>query len=128
MITDLLVQTKIATIRTALVICKRLNMTTIKSSTIRLLNKSYELKCPDNEIENLQRAALKLNAQLLEKRSKFKNLDEFQILMLAALHISHELIVCQGQQEQQRQQLTQFISTLENKISQVSENFCPQEP
>ena len=127
MITDLLVQTKIATIpqdpgR------RRNQMTKNKPCTIRLLNKSYELKCPENETENLQRAALKLNAHLLEKKNKFKQLDDYQILMLAALHISHELITCQEQQEQRRQQLTQFISTLENKISQVAENFSPQEP
>ena len=103
-------------------------MATKKSCTIRLLNKSYELKCPENETDSLQRAALKLNAHLLEKKNKFKHLDDYQILMLAALHISHELITCQAQQEQRRQQLTQFISTLENKISQVAENFSPQEP
>lgn len=103
-------------------------MTKKKSCSIRLLNRSYELQGPEDEMENLQQAALKLNAQLLEEKRKFKQLDEYQILMLAALHISRKLNMCQAQQEQQRHQLAQFISTLENKISQVSENFSPQDP
>lgn len=95
-------------------------MTKIQSCTIQLLNRSYNIKCPDAEQENLQLAAQKLNEQLLKKKSEFKKLDDFQALLLAALHVSHELIICQTQQQEQRQQLTQFISTLEDKISQVT--------
>ena len=95
-------------------------MTNVTSCSIRLLNKSYEIKCPEHEIENLQQAALKLNAQILEKKQKFKQLEDFDALLLAALHISHELISCQKQQEQRRLQLSQFISSLENKISQAA--------
>ncbi|HAU0514905.1 TPA: cell division protein ZapA, partial [Legionella pneumophila] len=38
---------------------------------------------------------------------------------LAALDIGHELIVCKNEQEQQRLQVTQFISSLENKINKA---------
>lgn len=98
---------------------KALNMTTSKSCSIKLLNKTYEIKCPEHEAVNLQRAAEKLNEQLNINKKKFKQLDDFQNLVLAALHVSHELISCQKQQEQQRHQVTQFINSLENKINQV---------
>ncbi|MDP1604925.1 MAG: cell division protein ZapA [Legionella sp.] len=94
-------------------------MTTSKPCSIRLLNKTYEIKCPEQETANLQLAAGKLNEQLTLNKKKFNQLDDFQNLLLAALHVSHELILCQKQQEQQRHQVTQFISTLENKINQV---------
>ncbi|WP_028388764.1 cell division protein ZapA [Legionella fairfieldensis] len=103
-------------------------MTTSKSCSIKLLNKTYEIKCPDNETGNLQQAAEKLNEQLLQSKKKFKQLDEFQTLLLAALNISHELITCQKQQEQQRQQVTKFISSLENKIHQVVHGNIDQDP
>ncbi|MCP0914795.1 MULTISPECIES: cell division protein ZapA [Legionella] len=96
-------------------------MTKTKSSTIRLLSKSYEIKCPENEAEGLQRAAIKLNACMQEKKNQFRQLDDYQILLLAALQVSHELITCQTQQEQRRHQLTEFISSLESKINQVSQ-------
>lgn len=95
-------------------------MTTAKICTIRLLNSAYEIKCPESEHHNLQLAAEKLNAHIVEKKSEFKKLDDFKALLLAALHVSHELITCQTQQKEQRMQLTEFISSLENKISQVA--------
>jgi cell division protein ZapA len=94
-------------------------MTTSSSCPIKLLNKTYTIKCPDHETANLQLAADKLNEQLQLNKKKFKQLDDFQNLLLAALHVSHELVSCQKQQENQRHQVTQFISSLENKINQV---------
>ncbi|WP_419419752.1 cell division protein ZapA [Legionella sp. D16C41] len=94
-------------------------MTTSKTCKIKLLNKSYDIKCPEHEVANLEQAAAKLNEHLLQNKKKFKQLDDFQNLVLASLHVSHELISCQKQQEQQRHQVTQFINSLENKINQV---------
>ncbi|MFC3908277.1 cell division protein ZapA [Legionella dresdenensis] len=103
-------------------------MTATKSCSVKLLNKSYEIKCPENEAANLQKAAERLNEQLLSNKRKFKQLDDFQNLVLASLHISHELITCQKQQEKQRNQVTQFINSLENKINQVVQGGSHFEP
>ncbi|MBA2653250.1 MAG: cell division protein ZapA [Tatlockia sp.] len=103
-------------------------MTTQKPCSIKLLNKTYEIKCPDGEMANLQQAAEKLNEHLLQNKKKFKQLDEFHALLLAALNVSHELITCQQQQEQQRQQVTKFINSLENKIHQVVHGNIGQDP
>ncbi|MBA2655383.1 MAG: cell division protein ZapA [Tatlockia sp.] len=103
-------------------------MTTSKTCSIKLLNKTYEIKCPDGEMINLQQAAEKLNEQLLQNKKKFKQLDEFQALVLAAINVSHELISCQKQQEQQRQQVTKFINSLENKIHQAVHGNIGQDP
>ncbi len=95
-------------------------MTKTICCTIRLLNKSYDIKCPEKEQQNLQLAAQKLNAQLLKAKTEFKKIDDAQAFVLAALNISHELITTQSQQKEQREQLTQFISNLESKINQVA--------
>lgn len=91
-------------------------MTSIKTCKIKLLNKTYEIKCPEGEEPNLILAAKKLSDQMAEKKEKFKLLDNYQILLLAALDIGHELIICKNEQEHQRHQVTQFISSLESKI------------
>lgn len=93
--------------------------TSSKTCSVKLLNKSYDIKCPEHEIDNLQRAAEKLNEELLKNKKKFKQLDDFQQLVLAALHLSHELISCYQQQEHQRSQVTQFMNSLETKIHEV---------
>jgi cell division protein ZapA len=94
-------------------------MSQMKSSTIKLLNKSYEIKCPEGEEANLLLAAQKLNNQITLNKKKAKQLDDFHSLLLAALDISHELVLCKSQQAQQHHQVSQFISSLENKINKM---------
>ena len=91
-------------------------MTTTQLCTIQLQNKSYKIKCPEAEVENLTLAADKLTRQLLKTKSHSKKMDEYQHLLMAALHISHELVLCEQQQAQQRDQLARFIDTLENAV------------
>lgn len=94
-------------------------MTNIKSCKVKLLNKSYEIKCPEHEEDNLLVVAHKLDQQMHLNKNKFKQLDNFQTLLLAALDIGHELLLCKKELEQQRHQVTEFISTLEQKINKA---------
>jgi cell division protein ZapA len=94
-------------------------MTQTKSCSIKLLNKSYEIKCPESEEANLVLAAQKLNNQIMLNKKKTKQLDDFHTLLLAALDISHELVVCKSEQAQQHHQVTQFITSLEHKINKM---------
>ncbi len=91
-------------------------MTTTKLCTIKILSKSYQIKCPEGEMNNLKLAARKLNDELLKKKSASKRQDDYQALLMAALHVSHELVICENQQSQQRQQLARFINTLETTV------------
>jgi cell division protein ZapA len=93
-----------------------MEMTKTTLCTVQLLNKSYTIKCPEEEVSNLELAAKKLSQQMAEKKNTFKGLDDFQGLLLAALHISHELIVCEQQQSQQRLQLAEFIHAFEGNL------------
>lgn len=86
--------------------------------SIKLLGNSYEIKCPDGEEESLQMAAEKLNEELTIQKKKHKHHDPFQTLMLASLHISHELVNCQRLLDHQRVRISQFIDSLENKSQQ----------
>lgn len=96
-------------------------MTHIKTCKVKILNKSYEIRCPESEEANLLQAAKKLDDHISHNKNKFKLLDNFQTLLLAALDISHELVICKNEQEHQRYQVTQFISSLESKINKVVE-------
>lgn len=83
--------------------------------TIQLMNKAYKIKCPVEEMENLELAAKKLNATISQKKSQFKTLDPMQILLLSALHISHEFINQEQKLIQRKEQLAEFINALENE-------------
>jgi cell division protein ZapA len=94
-------------------------MTQMKTCSIKLLDKIYEIKCPEGEEANLLLAAQKLNSQIILNRKKAKHMDNFHTLLLSALDVSHELVLCKTQQAQQHHQVTQFISSLENKINKM---------
>lgn len=94
-------------------------MNNIKTCAVKILNKSYQIKCPASEEPNLLLAADKLNEKILNTKNKHQHLDNFQTLLLAALDVGHELIVCKNEQEQQRHQVNQFITTLESKINKT---------
>ena len=94
-------------------------MTQTKWCTVKILNKSYEIKCPEHEEANLLLATQKLNRHLRLNKKKAKQLDSYQILLLAALDISHELILYKNQQAQQNKQVNQSIASLENKIDKL---------
>lgn len=94
-------------------------MTQMKLCTIKLLNKTFEIKCPEGEEHNLLLAVQKLNNQVHINKKKAKQLDNFQTLLLAALDISHELVLCKNKQSHQQHQVTQFINSLENKINKI---------
>jgi cell division protein ZapA len=84
------------------------------------MNKAYKIKCPVEEMENLEMAAKKLNSTISQKKSQFKTLDPMQLLLLAALHISHELINQEQKQVQQHEKLAEFIQSLENRLQEVT--------
>ncbi len=92
---------------------------TIKSCTIKLLNKTFEIKCQASEEEHLLLAAKKLDEQMAQQKTRFKHLDQFQTLLMASLNISHELIKSQNEQEKQKLQVNRFINSLEDKINKV---------
>jgi cell division protein ZapA len=98
-------------------------MKTETHCTIQLLNKSYNIKCLDENVNDLQAAAEKLQDQLLKEAAKFKQLTQDQLLLLAALHLSHELVTEQQEREQQRQQLASLIT----KLSAVAPLLTPAE-
>lgn len=85
---------------------------TTETCKIQLLHNTYEIKCPRDETNNLTQAARTLNDHLLAHKKKFKNLNEYQVLLLSALQVSHELVQCLQQLEQQHTHVSELIDAL----------------
>lgn len=83
-------------------------MNSSKFCTITLQNKTYDIKCPEGKEENLKLAAQRLNSHLKNNKKKFKQLDDFKQLLLAAIHVSYDLIC-------HEQQVAQSITALTKK-------------
>jgi len=118
MITDLRSDAKIANMYLRFFLVSLMN--TVDFCTIQLMNKAYKIKCPAEEKENLELAAKKLNTIISQKKAQFKQLEPMQVLILAALQISHESISQEQTHAEKRRQLSEFIQSLENRLQEVS--------
>jgi cell division protein ZapA (FtsZ GTPase activity inhibitor) len=54
---------------------------------------------------------------MLENKKRFRQLSDFQALLLSSLHITHEAITNQTKQVERQSQLEEFIGSLEQKIN-----------
>jgi cell division protein ZapA len=82
--------------------------------TVTLLGKSHQFSCTPGQQQALIDAVDLLNGRVDEMRQRNTVRSDHNALLLAALHLCHELLALQNdthQAEQTLQQLTQRIST-----------------
>ncbi len=98
----------------------------VVSCPIKVFNKTYEMKCPETEVENLEAAVKRVNALLTQHKQQFSHLTAFQLMLLSAVTMAHELGACQKQQLLEREQVAQVVGLLEkNKLLLQSVNEAP---
>ena len=73
-----------------------------KTLTISIMNKEFQVACPEGEEEALQRAARYLSEQMQEIRQSGKVVGMDRIAIMTALNMSHELL--RGQSKVQTSQ------------------------
>lgn len=62
------------------------------SATVRILDQSYSVSCPQKQIPQLEKAAAFLDARAKEVRDNGKLDDTHQIIVMVALNICNELL------------------------------------
>jgi cell division protein ZapA len=90
-------------------------------TTVEVLGKSYQLKCPENEVESLRNAAEFLEQQMQEVRSRAHVLSVDRIAVFAALKMAHQLLTLQAEKNQYEKSMTDRLQDLQDKI----EHFFP---
>lgn len=60
--------------------------------TVRILDKEYQVACPDEEREMLMESAELLNRKMQEIRTAGKVVGLDRIAVMAALNLSHEIL------------------------------------
>ena len=83
--------------------------------TVELLGKEHEFSCPPGQEHALVAAAQNLNdlVEQMKQRSSVRN--DQKALLMAALHLSHELLEVKSQQAEQEQQHDSLIDKLSQK-------------
>ncbi|QLH42571.1 MAG: cell division protein ZapA [Coxiellaceae bacterium] len=67
------------------------------SITVKILGKEYKIKCPPEKVAELQESAHYLDKMMQEIRDSGAVLSVDRIAVLAALNISHEMLILKKQ-------------------------------
>ncbi len=83
--------------------------------TIEVLNKPFQVKCPESEMALLQKAADYLDEKMRYFRAQ--GITEFEkIAIIAALNVTHELLTYDARKENSLQTIHERLLDLKNKI------------
>ena len=93
-----------------------------KTLTISIMNKEFQVACPEGEEEALQRAARYLSEQMQEIRQSGKVVGMDRIAIMMALNMSHELLSGQSKvqtsQDYAKLRIRALNDRLENAVAE----------
>lgn len=86
-------------------------------AAVKILGKTYQIKCPATEINSLKRAASYLDTQMRQLGSVNESLDK--VAITAALNVVHQLLTIEQHKETQMQNIHQRLHNLHAKIERA---------
>ncbi len=86
------------------------------TTTVHLFNKHYAIKCPAEEVADLQQSLQYLEKKMLEVSNRLNQNNIEFLAVNAALNICHELILAKRQHEQYIKTMNKRIQNLQQKI------------
>lgn len=90
--------------------------------TVRILDKEFQVACPDGEREGLLASARYLDARMREIRDSGKVVGTDRIAVMAALNITHELLQSTDQRVRLESTMTSRIRSIQDRIDQALEH------
>jgi cell division protein ZapA len=92
---------------------------TQKNSTVsvKILEKEYQVACPEDQVEALSASARYLDRQMSEIRDTGKVFGLDRIAVMAALNIANELLANKGQVAQVSELVDDKVTSLTERVS-----------
>ena len=87
--------------------------------SVKILEKEYQVACPEDQVEALTASARLLDRQMSEIRDTGKVFGLDRIAVMAALNIANELIANKGQVAQVSELMDDKVASLTERISAV---------
>lgn len=85
--------------------------------SVRILEKEYQVACPDDQVDALSASARFLDRQMSEIRDTGKVFGLDRIAVMAALNIANEFLANKGQVEEVSEFVDARVSSLTERIS-----------
>ena len=94
-------------------------------TTIELLGKAYQIKCEENEIPALKKAAEYLNNTMQVLPHTGKPLVPEKLGIMAALNLASQIVELEQQMNEQTQRLHQRLHNLQTKLENALNHADP---
>jgi cell division protein ZapA len=93
-----------------------MNNAEYRELTLEIAGRDYKLKTSVQQQQGLQEAALLFNEKISELKSRGRHLNNEQAAILAALHLSYDLVTERERLAQDRQQVEARLMQLQQVI------------
>jgi cell division protein ZapA len=87
--------------------------------SIQILDKEYLIACPPEEREDLQAAAVYLNARLREIREGGKVIGSDRLVMMAALNMANELSKSRGREQRVNADMGARVKNMRERVERT---------
>ncbi len=94
--------------------------------TVRILDKEFRVACPENEQNSLMASADLLNTRMREVRDSGKVFGVDRVAIMAALNLTHELLLQRHTATSTDDSATQRIEEMQNRIEGALQNAQQQ--
>ena len=94
----------------------------VKTLSINIMDKEYQISCPADEEEALLRSARYLSEQMMEIRSTGKVVGVDRVAVMAALNIANELLRGSKNASSNQDIANRRLKMLNEKISSILPN------
>jgi len=90
--------------------------------TVTLLDRKYDIVCPPEQVKALHEAARYLDQIMRQTKQSSNIISQERIAIISALNIAHELLAVKKDNEATVQQMSERITTLQERIEQTLSN------
>ncbi|MGD8379951.1 MAG: cell division protein ZapA [Gammaproteobacteria bacterium] len=94
-------------------------MSTTTQVTVRILDKDYQVACPEEERQALIQSADYLSGVMREIRDSGRIVGLDRIAVMAALNLANELLQIRGGQEGDIEHITSRLRLMQEKVDNV---------
>lgn len=94
---------------------------------VEILNRSYKVKCPPSQIQELKLAAQYVDQQMRKIRQASSTSSPDRVAVVCALNICYELMELKQQKNQYIDVMNQRIQALQERIEQSLDDLTKEE-
>ncbi len=84
--------------------------------SVRILDKDYQVACPEDEIDALNASARLLDQQMRSIRDSGKVLGADRMAVMAALNLAHELVQSRGAEHYGEREVTKRLEAMHKRL------------